>query len=181
METQKDKSSVGIFVIVLLIVIGGIFYFYKSPKHAVTPTPVPDATLGWKSMADNGVTFKYPETLGTTYIKTQEWPPKVTVAEGPFTCTESGSQITENGQTVKKTINGHVYCVTIQSEGAAGSTYTTYTYVTMLQNKMVSFNFVLKAVQCGNYNDPEKSDCESERANFDIDSTVDKIVQSATL
>lgn len=181
METQKNRGSIGIFVILLLIVIGGIFYFYKSPKHAVTPTPTPDETLGWKSGTDNGVTFKYPEDLGTTYIKTQNWPPKVTVAEGPFTCTETGSQITENGQTVKKTIGGRIYCITIQNEGAAGSTYTTYTYTTMLQNKLANFNFVLKAVQCGNYNDPEKSACEAERSAFDIDSTVNHIVQSATM
>ena len=80
-----------------------------------------------------------------------------------------------------KKINGRDYCVTISSEGAAGSIYTTYAYVTKIQDKFVSFSFILLATQCDNFDEPEKSACKSERATFSVDNFIDQIIQTTQI
>lgn len=107
--------------------------------------------------------------LQTKYIKAQEWPPTVTVTDGPLTCAG------------KKIINGTPYCITAQSEGAAGSTYTTYTYAAEKDWKIITLSFVLRAVQCMNYDNPEQAECLAERAAFDVDALADQIFKSTKL
>jgi hypothetical protein len=139
---------------------------------------------GWKTYTDNegGISFDYPETLGTTYIHTVDWPPKVSLNPGPFTCTEAGSETSRAGETKSQTIHGRTYCVTKITEGAAGSTYTQYAYAfadpDIGGDQYPILTFSLRFVQCGNYDDPEKTACENERAAFDINSTIDRIAQS---
>jgi hypothetical protein len=79
---------------------------------------------------------------------------------------------------MKATINGHEYCVTQASEGAAGSTYTTYTYTWAQGAQTGKLSFVLQKVQCANYDEPQKTACKSEQAAFDIGPIVDAIAQS---
>jgi hypothetical protein len=74
-----------------------------------------------------------------------------------------------------------VYCVTTASEGAAGSTYMNYAYVSAKGNRLIEFSFSLRFVQCGNYDEPTTTACETERTAFNIDSIVDRIVQTAQL
>lgn len=104
--------------------------------------------------------------LQTKYIKAQEWPPTITITDGPLACAG------------KKIINGTPYCITAQSEGAAGSTYTTYTYATEKNSKTITLSFVLRAVQCMNYDDPQQTECLKERAVFDVDALADHILES---
>lgn len=137
-------------------------------------------TTTWQTFSDRatGVTFKYPATLPTVYIHTQNWPPKVAVTNSKFSCTPSGKEITQAGQTTKQTINGVVYCITKGSEGAAGSIYINYTYATEIQNKFVILTFTIREVQCANYSDPQMTACNKERASFNIDPTVDQMFQT---
>ncbi len=116
--------------------------------------------------------------LDTKYISGQGWPPKITTSAGSFTCKEGGSEIEPGGITSKKVINGRVYCVTTQSEGAAGSIYTTYKYVTTNNGRLTTAEFTLRYPQCLNYSDPQKTECLTERQNFDLDGLVDRIVMS---
>jgi hypothetical protein len=118
-----------------------------------------------------GASYKYAD-LSTKYISTVEWPPKVTVTNKPYTCVE------RTGVTSSQTINGHEYCVTKTVEGAAGSTYTDYVYAFGKDGKTVSLSFNLRSVQCGNYNDPEKTACEKERAAFNPDTLADQMATS---
>ncbi len=120
--------------------------------------------------SSNGITFQYPLKLPTTYISAQDWPPKVKIVNAPYSCVEE-----------EKTINSHKYCVTVESEGAAGSTYTSYAYSLPLDDKTVTFNFTLKSVRCDNYNDPEKTECELERDGFDVDIFFDVIASTAVV
>ena len=135
-------------------------------------------TSGWKTYTSKNVAYKYPESLQTTYITPQFWPPEVTTAPGVFSCKETRGQITSTGQTTKKVLEGSVFCVTVLNEGAAGSTYTTYVYTTSQGNNMVKVKIVLRAPQCANYDDPEKTECQEERTIFDIDTIAARVAHS---
>ncbi|MFA5000886.1 MAG: MliC family protein [Candidatus Paceibacterota bacterium] len=126
----------------------------------------------FKKFVDNktGITFEYPDQLLTKYISAVNWPPKAQDLNKPFACVETAKQI----------INGQDYCVTKTSEGAVGSIYTTYTYAFPYNNTTLTLNFTLRLVQCGNYDDPKKSECEQERTIFNPDNALDQIAQSLT-
>lgn len=123
----------------------------------------------WKTFidSDQGITFEYPEELPTEYIIAQEWPPNIELRIAQFLCAVP-----------LREINGREYCVGEETEGAAGSIYTTYTYNTIKNEKMIVISFTLRYLQCGNYSEPRKTECESEREIFDLDSLVDQIAQS---
>ena len=136
---------------------------------------------GWKIYSDkNGrVTFKYPEKLTTKYISVVDWPPKAKFLNQAYSCKEAGSEITQAGRTEKLMVDNREYCLTKESEGAAGSTYTNYTYGFSKNGGTALLTFSLRSVQCGNYYGmPEQTECEGERQTFDIDSVVDKMAQS---
>lgn len=126
-----------------------------------------------------GITFEYPKQLSTTYIHTVDWPPQISVATGPFSCNEAGEESARAGKTEKQMVGNHVYCVTQISEGAAGSVYTQYVYMTAVgNNKVLTLIFSLRFVQCANYDEQQKAQCEEERKVFDISSLVDRIVET---
>lgn len=134
----------------------------------------------WQTITDSksGATFSAPEQLSTKYISTVEWPPQIQILKEPFACTDAGTEITRRGQTEKRTIDGRTYCVTKMAEGAAGSIYTQYAYAFSLAGKTIIFTFTLRAVQCANYDDPQKTACENERLVFDPDRIVDRMANS---
>jgi hypothetical protein len=161
----------------------GSYVGRTGPKCEFTACPGPANEDPWKEGLDavSGVSFRYPEKLTTKYISTVDWPPKIAVTDGPLTCTEAGVETARAGQTVRRTVDDREYCVTRESEGAAGSIYTNYAYATQKDDKVLIFTFSLRAVQCANYDDPQKAECENERTSFDIDSVLDRIAQSATI
>lgn len=136
---------------------------------------IPQSEQGGES---SEVTFNYPKDLPTKYIHTVDWPPVVQASDGEFTCTNAGTPEQRAGRTEKRTIDGREYCVTEVSEGAAGSIYIQYAYMTEIENKNVFVRFTTRAVQCENYDDPEKTECKNERNSFNIDQVVAEIVQS---
>jgi hypothetical protein len=171
MNKQKGISKKIVLIIIALIIVVAVG-LSMSKKAIEIPTD-------WKTFEGRGFTMRYPETLGTNYITPTEWPPKAQLFAGNPNCTEGGSEIDASGETVKKEINGHPYCVAKKSEAAAGSMYTQYVYAfSKGENKAGVFTFTLRLVQCGNYNEPEKAACEAERATFDIDQIIDRIAQS---
>jgi tryptophan-rich sensory protein len=151
-----------------------IWQLNSLPTAASFPTPQVSALPSPSA-------FSYPQTLGTTYIHPVDWPPKVQVLAKSFTCTTAGSEIERAGRTEQATINGRAYCVTKESEGAAGSIYTNYAYAFAAGNNTVILTFSLQAVQCANYDDPQKSACEKERAIFDVSPVIDQIASSLRL
>ena len=134
----------------------------------------------WKLYSDsvNNISFRYPETLGTKYIYTQDWPPKVEVSNLPFVCKETNI---EGNITAERIINGRTFCVTEISEGAAGHFYTQYTYAFSKNNNVIGLSFTLSFVQCGNYDEPGKQECEEERRKFNIDGIVDQMAQTLNI
>ncbi len=143
-------------------------------------TPCPEINYTWKKLTDSkqGVSFTYPESLLTTYIHPVDWPPQVNILNETYSCTEGGTEIARAGQTSKRLVNNREYCVTKESEGAAGSTYTNYAYAFPKDTKTIIFTFTTRATQCANYDEPNKTACEKEREAFDLDGVVDKMAQS---
>ncbi len=147
-----------IAVLVVALIVGGLLMYEDSktiPKGAV----IPNATTT-------------PFVLSTTYISPVEWPPVSKTEDQAYSCVEGEGSISRLGNTEKISIAGREWCRTILSEGAAGSTYLQYTYTSEDGDKLRMITFTLREVQCGNYNEPERSVCETERANFDPDSII---------
>jgi hypothetical protein len=141
-----------------------------SSEEASVPPQSPKITTG-------NVTFKDPGSLPFKYIGDQEWPPQVSVLSNLYTCKVAPLV---QSKTVKRTINGKEYCIKSQSEGAAGSTYTTYQYTTARSGKTIVIDFVLRYIQCGNYDEPNMTECKTELASSEqiIDTIIDRLTES---
>lgn len=124
---------------------------------------------GWQTASAEGYTFQYPASLTTQYINVLDWPPKLEVQDQKMTCSNTSRRIA-----------GHDYCITALVEGAAGSTYTQYAYAREEDDKTFTLSFSTRAPQCGNYPEPEMSQCQAEEDNFDLDLLVDKIAETIT-
>ena len=78
----------------------------------------------------------YTQPLATKYVTgASVWPPKVTTTNKAFSCTDT-----------QKDIQGNMYCIKKDAEGAAGSTYTTYTYKTKVGEQLATTTFTLRTV-----------------------------------
>lgn len=139
-----------------------------------------EGSVLWKAFIDdtNGISFHYPESLPSKYISTVDWPPQIAILDEPFTCTEAGSEMARAGRTEKHVVGDQTYCVTKESEGAAGSIYTNYAYAAQVGSEVMIFTFSLRAVQCGNYDKLQKSECEIAQESFDLDSIMHRLIQS---
>ncbi len=170
-----------IVIIVAALAVGAVLYFHKPNTPVVVPPPSGIDTSSWNSKTEAGVTFRYPTDFGTKYISTTDWPPVATFDSNPYSCTEGGTSISlPAGQTKAEVINGHTYCVTQEGEGAAGSTYVQYAYAAPKDGKTLIMTFTLRYVQCANYEDPQKTECQTERDAFSPDKTVDAIFGTVT-
>src|SRR5262245_45046126 len=147
-----------VICLIVLLVLAAIFFtvsgvfrtedttiLVPSPTSTtpVTGTATSSATssTGWQTTEENGYTFEYPEGLGTAYIRVVDWPPQLEGTSTPFSCSESGDEITPAGKTELRTVGTHTYCVTISTEGAAGSIYTQHTYAFERGSEVLSFTF----------------------------------------
>lgn len=127
---------------------------------------------------EHGVRFKYFVKLPTNFMHAVEWPPRVTVSDGRLFCSPKVSESGSPELVVSRTIDSRVYCVVSSAEGAAGSIYTNYVYTTEKGGKVISVSFTIQAVQCSNYDDPDKTTCQLERETFNLDEVVDSLVTS---
>ncbi len=172
-NTLRVILIAGIILVAILVLVG----FYSGKQAFFKDSIIP---LNWKTFADSkaGISFKYPEPLGTKYIQSQEWPPKAEISSEAFACKSGGKEIMEGGMTKEETIAGTRFCITKMSEGAAGSIYTTYTYAMAFGTATARFSFVLRFPQCYNYDKSAETECLLEEKNFDINSLVGQIVES---
>ena len=140
-----------------------------SCEFAACPATAP-FTGNWQTTTQGNVSFRYPQVT-SVYMHPQDWPPTVTVTHVPYSCDTSSAV---------RTINGSRYCILAQAEGAAGSTYTTYTYSAPRADgaETVTLQFIIRATQCDNYDDPQKTACKEERAQFSTDLLADGILRS---
>lgn len=153
-------------------------------RRILLTCPSPDCTAraaGWEAVTDQGAAFEYPPDLGTAYIHAANWPPQLVLSDEPFSCTAAGAEAARAGRTEPATIDGRAYCVTRVTEGAAGSVYTQYAYAAPLNGRVAILTFSLRAVQCGNYDEPRRAECERERAAFSIDHIAGRIHRTIRL
>ena len=175
MMSQNYKKKIKYFALFLAAVAVG-FLIANQKRIVSIKNPTPTLTDSWElSATENEETFKYPSDLSTKYIMPSDWPPVLNVYNETFTCNQAGKETERAGETKLETIAGHEYCVTRVTEGAAGSSYTQYAYARAANDKTEILTFSLRFVQCGNYDEALMSECEVERAAFDIGPTVDEI------
>lgn len=138
------------------------------------------SNYGWSTFIDPAkkIAFQYPVSPSLDYVSSIDWPPSVQILDNQFSCTAGGSEIARAGITEEKQINGKNYCITKESEGAAGSTYTQYAYIFMKEGKIISLTFSFRFPQCLNYDEPRSTTCQTEQKNFDTDKLIDQIVQT---
>lgn len=116
-----------------------------------------------------GIQFMYPQKLPTAYITAQDWPPQVSLTAGElYSCAEQDEIM----------VGDRAFCVVKKSEGAAGSTYITYEYITAQGDFLARVKFTLRFPQCVNYDEPNQSACKNEQTSFDIDGLADRIASS---
>ena len=154
------NTVIGILTIALLVFVG----FALWPELVSAPQQSYDGKSLYTFIdRASGIEFQYP-MLPTAYVRAQAWPPKVTI--------RSARQCNDIS------INGRSYCVTTVSEGAAGTTYTTYTYSTSKDRMPITFTFTLGFLQCMNYDEPNKTNCQRVQQSLDVNSIVDAMVQT---
>ncbi len=178
----------------------GSGYFYKSPDRDIIMTrrqysrfyviwtitensknSKPANDLWTATTTDEGVTFQYPKELLAKYISAAEWPPVVTIKTGVYSCKTTPPEISSiSAITSERLVDHRTYCVAVKHEGAAGSVYSSYTYVTARDGKLIDVGLALRYSNCGNYDEEQNKACTGEREAFDLDATVDRIVQTIT-
>ncbi len=190
MNTERQSNMRFIYTIfAVFVVVAGSFFtylYFNSPVvdsagvAAVSQTPTGGTIPQFTTFTDpsTGYTFQYPLKLGTTYVNVVDWPPKIQEVSGPFSCVEAGLENARTGITERRVIGGREYCVTRESEGAAGSTYTNYAYAMLYKDSVLILTFSLRMPQCMNYDNPQRSSCYIEEAGFNIDNVVEGIVGS---
>lgn len=146
-------------------------------EFAACPGATTTAPASWETSRDEalGVSFRYPPDLPTTYIRTVDWPPKLNIADTPYSCLNAGEVGARAGRTEEREIAGQKYCVTEISEGAAGSIYHQYAYSIPANDQTATMTFSLRFVQCGNYEEAQQRVCEEERSSFDLDPLIGQI------
>ena len=153
--------GIGVVVIVFLIL------YTKSNSQ----------TEDWLSSNNpvHNLSFKYPKDFGTPYITAQDWPPQMAIMDSPLACTEAGTPTARAGQTKMVNINNKPYCVTVEAEGAAGSTYRQYAYAREVGGRVVILTFTIREPQCANYDDIERAVCSADQSSFDLNGLIDQI------
>lgn len=175
----------------------GSGYFYKSLDKTVvltrrqysrfytiwTITENNDSESGnnlWTTTTnDQGITFQYPKELLAKYVSVAEWPPVIMIETGTYSCKTTPQEVSSMSDiTSERLVDNRTYCLNIKNEGAAGSVYSSYVYTTTRNNELVKVSFTLQYPNCNNYDEAQSKACTNEREAFDIDSIVDRIVQS---
>ena len=185
-------KKVLIYITLMVALVLVVFIYYKNNDNTnvvndiakstnlvySTSTTQNNVTKDWLKFNDseNKISFLYPKDLSTSYIHTVDWPPKISVENKKYSCTDISNSV--NGQTKSELINGKEYCITKESEGAAGSIYTTYTYKFSFSEKTLVLSLVLRSPQCMNYDDPKQTECINEEKDFDLNDIISRIVNT---
>ena len=143
-----------------------------------------------------GITFKYPKDISlfhSLYVRDAKfpWPPRIIIRNENFTCAAKSLSPSNHITVTPKNVNGHTYCVSRSTEGAAGSTYETYNYTTMVAGKSVTASFIMFGpTNCSVYdngtgNAPDNqtfNSCQKELSTYstDLDNLIAAMMQSVT-
>jgi len=195
MIIKKQTKVIILLGIIILFLLGGLWTFIRLTalsQPEITQSKGILCTEEVKFCADGSsvkrgapncefakcpelIAAYYPENLSAVYISSVEWPPKISLSAGIFSCSETPAESSLPSRIAKRLVDNRLYCVEAVSEGAAGSVYTDYTYTTQKNDRLLSLKFVLRYPQCDNYEDQNRAKCKTERETFDLDSVIDRI------
>jgi hypothetical protein len=130
--------------------------------------------------------------LNTEYIGSQDWkliivneeekyPPKFKITEGQIDCKKTSYESGSLPRTVKRKIDGRIYCIESLSEGAVGTIYTQHAYSTIKSGSLITVSCVIRYPQCINYSEPARTECANERETFDLDKIISYIVKNLSI
>lgn len=169
MNKRKKYIAIGAAMVLLIIFYGSSFLVQLSQKNK-------EVQVSQEIEQVDAVT---PFVLDTTYIAGTDWPPVIQKLEEEYKCTPAGDEYMRAGKTEKVLIDGKEYCETKVTEGAAGSQYTQYAYLTEAPDgTALAATFSLRFVQCMNYDEPNQSACLEEQKNFDTKPIVRSVFNS---
>ena len=138
-----------------------------------------DPARSWVPASAPGISYQYPESLGTDYVSAVEWPPLVEKVVNEYSCSTGAAAVDGPATEIsERVISGRTYCVSVSSEGAAGSTYRTYEYSADLGDMVVRAQFTLRYPQCANYDEPQQAACREGQESVDPDQLADGIVST---
>ena len=189
MKKNKGFGLIGILIVAIIVLVAGdvLYNAVKSPSSVPqnpiqnpisnpVGVPIPKTT----TQAPAPVHVVISTTLPSPYISAQSgWPPVIQNSSVAYFC--NVGQTSEVEKIVQKIINGRTYCIDTKSEGAAGSTYSTYTYTTTASggNGTETTNFVLRYENCGVYGDSSNAQyiqCKTAQTGFNLDAIVDSLM-----
>ncbi|HEX8994241.1 MAG TPA: hypothetical protein VF803_03250 [Candidatus Paceibacterota bacterium] len=184
-----------IAIIIITVVVWRTFPFESSEPTEIKDTATTSAssesvatvattsTQAWATYTDSatGATFRFPQDIGTMYIHPIDWPPHMQVIPGALTCTTAGSEAAPGGKTVIEMIGGTSYCVTKETQGAAGNLYTQYAYAFQKDGDTVILTFSLSFAQCVNYISPQADACSAEENAFTMDTIMSRVASTVVL
>jgi hypothetical protein len=175
---QRNGSlpSIVLIAIAILVVVGGAAYLAGTQKNSVTvverSTPQPQS-ISQAPLATSTAQVIFPVVRAEGFYHT-DW--KLTIEDKPFSCDPQNGGPGED-KVGSKTINGYTYCVRLTNGGAAAGThYVDYHYSRTISGMLNTISVTLGQVNCGNYDEPAKSTCESAQLKLgrDLDSIVDQ-------
>lgn len=167
---MNKKQITIVTAVLLLIFFYGISFLTQWYQKS---SEVEETTVSMESQEPAVGELQYPFELNKKYISVVDWPPVIASVD-TYSCTEAGSEFERAGKTESVVIDGRQYCRSVVSEGAAGSQYTHYAYLTPSENGgALATTFSLRFVQCMNYDEPLQSECKKEQAAFTADTIVE--------
>lgn len=140
---------------------------------------------------DSNLSFTYSDTeiIAEKYdlpVWAGEFAPKVQLLNQPFSCKEGKRLVAVDGgqretEFAQKIISGRNYCVAVNWEGAAGTTFYNYAYTFVKDSKTFVLTFTLAYGSCEN--GPEPVACHRKRKQelIDVDTFADQIARSIRL
>ena len=177
------QAFTGALILIVAVIVSA---YVLGLKQSVVDETVPEAP-GWVRSAPTvqGLTFAYPEHPDGAYLSFASWPPRVEEIDS-YVCSEDlGSRLSDGyGSPVgagERIIGGRTYCMTVWREGAAGSTFATYEFVSDRSDAVLRAVYTVRLPQCANYDEPEQAACRKEQEAFDQAALGFGLVESVRL
>lgn len=138
---------------------------------STTTEEVGTTTNNVATTSTKSYSLKVPPAPTTEYVSLVDWPPRLYVLDEEYSCSPGGKPEARAGQTIEREIAGQKFCVTDEAEGAAGSIYHQYAYLTASPTgEVLGYTFSVREVQCLNYDEKEAKICLTDQKTFNPDS-----------
>jgi hypothetical protein len=154
-----------------------------GPNCEFAACPVTDPTANWQTYVNvqYGFEFKFPKSFGAEIWRAYKWPPLATVVPANENLIKQGCPDiqTSSPEQSQLILNGNNFTLYKESEGAAGSTFTTYCYTTKKDQNNYTIEFLIRYTSgcgenCGPYcGTPNETACR----NFDKVKEVEKPIE----